>query len=405
MEFKYYAKKISGEEKRGTIEAKNQTELAKMLRKEEYILISSEKKDAETKFSLSSIALISFNKISIVDKVLFNRNLSIMISAGLSLTRALDVLSKQTKNKKLYKIINELSDDIKKGETLHEAMGKFPKTFTPHSVAMVRAGEESGKLSESLTLISEQLEHEHELKKRIRSAMIYPAIILTSMMVIGILMLMLVVPTLISTFEELGVELPISTQIILKTSELLTEHPILILGSILILVFLTPVLFRNESVKKIKNRILIKTPIISTLIKKINSAQTTRTLSSLISSGIDVLEALSITKDVLQNDLYKKVIEQTKDDIQKGLPISESFRKAENLYPSLVGEMIAVGEETGELSSMLVKLASFYEEEVSTATKDMATIIEPFLMIIVGAIVGFFALSMITPMYSVMSGI
>ncbi len=401
MEFKYFAKKISGEEKKGVMEARNRFELSRALRKKGYILVSFKKKGGKRRF-LSFLSV--FGNIPISDKMIFSRNLSVMISSGLPLTRALDILGRQIQNKKFKSILVSLKENIKKGNSLSESMREYPGTFSMLFISMVKVGEESGKLSESLDLIGEQLGRDYDLRKKIKGAMIYPMIIITAMIAIGILMLIYVVPTLVSTFKELGVELPMSTRIIIAVSNFLVYNKFLSAGIFASLVFIFSWILRNAKFKRIIDNVALHLPIFSSLIKKINSARTSRTLASLISSGVDVLEALSITEGVLQNHRYKKVLRRARDDIQKGLPISKSFKKS-NIYPVLLGEMMAVGEETGKLSDMLMRLAVFYEGEVAETTKDMSTIIEPILMVIIGTAVGFFAVSMIKPMYSMMSGI
>ncbi len=404
MIFTYYAKKISGEETKGEMEARDRFELARFLRQQGYTLVSFKEKKEKRKFNFvfGGLGLI---RVSILDKMIFSRNLGVMISAGLPLTRALEILGRQTKNQKFKKILLALIEGVQKGTSLSEVMKNYPKVFSSLFIAMVRVGEESGQLSESLKLISEQLERDYNLTKKIKGAMIYPAIIIIAMIVIGILMLIYVVPTLVSTFKELNVPLPMSTQIIIFISDFFISHLILTFSIFLSVILIVLWFMRTEKGKRIFGNVLLRLPLFSPVVKKINSARTSRTLASLIAAGVNIIEALSITKDVLQNYRYKQVLANAKVDVQKGAPISESFKKASNLYPILVGEMVAVGEETGKLSEMLNRLAVFYEEEVAEATKDMTTVIEPMLMIIIGVIVGFFAISMIKPMYSLMSGI
>ncbi len=402
MKYRYYAKNLSGGEMKGETEARDRLELARILRQKGYTLVSFKKKGARRKFSLFSPF---FGGIPVDEKIIFSRNLSVMISAGVSLAKSLSVLRRQTQNKKFKIIISSLGDEINKGNTLSEGMKKHPMVFSPLFTAMVKVGEETGKLSDSLELITGQLERDHTLRKKIKGAMMYPSIIVIAMILIGILMLIYVVPTLVSTFKELGIKLPLSTRIIIALSNFFVNQTIAFIVIVVAAIFSGGWFFRLEIGKKILNNFLLKFPLFSPLVKKINSARTARTLSSLIGSGVDVVEALSITKNVLQNHKYKKVLEQAEKDIQKGLPLSESFKEADNLYPVLVGEMMAVGEETGKLSEMLLRIAIFYEEEVSETTKNMSTIIEPILMIFIGAAVGFFAISMIKPMYSMMNGI
>ena len=402
MEFEYFAKKITGEEKRGVMNANDKFDLSRMLKQDGYTLISCNRKLEDKKFNFSIPFL---RKVSIVERIVFSRNFSIMISAGLPISKCLDILSRQTRNKKFSKILNSILEDVQKGNTLSDSMKKYPKIFPNIFTAMVRVGEESGRLSDSLKIMANQMDRDHSLVKKVRGAMIYPVIILTAMFIIGVVMMIYVVPTLISVFKELEAELPTSTKIIVFISDFLTESKFTAL-MILIGVSAFFIWFiRTKKGKRIMEIISLKTPIVSQLVKKINSARTSRTMASLISSGVNILEALDITKDVLQNSYYKEIIDKAKANIQKGDPISEAFKKATNLYAVLFGEMMAVGEETGKLPDMLYNIADFYDEEVSETTKNLATVIEPFLMIIIGVVVGFFAISMVTPMYTVMNNI
>ena len=235
--------------------------------------------------------------------------------------------------------------------------------------------------------------------------MIYPSIILIAMIIIAVLMLMFVVPTLTQTFEEFGADLPASTQSIIAISKFFIENTLIAFLIPAILVALVMYALRTYKGKRMFHYVLLHLPIIGELVKEIQSARTTRTLSSLLSSGVEIVTAISITGDVHQNSYYQDVLLQAQIDVQKGAPLSGVFTKNEHLYPILVGEMISVGEETGKLSDMLLNIAEFYESEVEQKTKDMSTIVEPFLMIIIGAFVGFFALSMIAPIYSLSEAI
>lgn len=401
MQFKYKATK-NGEEYENIIDLPDRFSVYKHIKKEGGSVISVEEGGKHSKIEFSTSL---FETIGVNDKIIFTRNLSIMVKSGLALSRALSVLERQSKNQKFKKAIASVSSSVKKGSSFHEALSKFPKVFPKLLVSMVRAGEESGKLAESLKIVGKQMESAYLLKKKIKGALIYPTIIVIVMLIIGVVMLMYVVPTLTKTFEELGVELPNSTQFVISVSDFLTNNTIV---GVLLIVFLTAgfvVGFRSKKGKRIFDYVLLRMPIISGLVRQVNSARTARTLSSLLSSGVEVVNALSITKDVAQNSYYKEVLEQSQKDIQKGLPLSKSFLKKEKVYPILVSEMIAVGEETGQLSEMLQQIAEFYEGEVEQKTKNMSTIIEPFLMVFIGIVVGFFAISMVSPIYSISSGI
>ena len=401
--FKYKIKNKDGEVSENTTEAVDKFELYNQIRKKGSEIIEVHE------LGKRRISIDRFNELFGVikehEKVILTRNLSAMIDAGLSLTRALTVLERQSKNQKLKAVLSGINSDIKQGGNFHTALKKFPKVFSPLFVSMVLAGEESGKLAESLKIIGAQLERTYTLKKKIKGALIYPTIILIAMVIIGILMLIFVVPTLTQTFDELGADLPRSTQGIISVSNFLSEHTLL---AILIPIIIGTLFYyglRTRRGKRAFHFTLLHTPIIKGLVKEIQAARTARTLSSLLSSGVEIVTSISITSEVLQNSYYKDVLLKAQNDVQKGAPLSESFINNEHLYPILVGEMISVGEETGKLPDMLLSVAEFYESEVDQKTKDMSTIIEPFLMIIIGTFVGFFAISMISPIYSLSESI
>jgi type IV pilus assembly protein PilC len=339
------------------------------------------------------------------EKIVFSRNLAAMLNAGLSLSKCLSILERQTRNKAFKACINNMGNAISKGESFSGALGHYKNVFSSLFISMVRAGEESGKLSESLKIVGDQMEKNYLLSRRIKGAMIYPAVILSLMVGIGVLMMIYVVPTLSETFKELNVELPATTRLIIGVSDFLSHNTILFFLSLLVTGFGLYMLARLPAAQHIFERFILHVPAVGTISKEMNSARTARTLSSLLNSGVEVVSALSITADVIQNSQYRKVLAEAGEHIQKGKPISEVFLKYEHLYPVLVGEMMSVGEETGELSGMLSQLAEFYEGEVDQKTKDLSTIIEPFLMIIIGIGVGFFAISMMAPTYSLVDSI
>lgn len=401
MEFTYKATK-NNKEYENTIDLPDRFSVYRHIKKEGGIVISVEEKSSSHKIKFANNI---FEIINTADKIIFTRNLSIMVKSGLTLSRALLVLERQSKNKKLKKTFMEVGISVKKGSSFHEALSKFPKVFSQLFVSMVKAGEESGKLSESLDIVGKQMERAHNLKKKIKGALIYPMIIVGVMIIIGIMMLIYVVPTLTKTFDELGVELPNSTQFIISLSNFLTNNTVLGVLIIIIFIFVAFLGFRSKKGKIVVDYALLRIPVISNIVREANSARTTRTLASLLASGVEVVNALSITRDVVQNSYYKDVLKQAQEDIQKGLPLSKSFTKNEKIYPILVSEMIAVGEETGQLSEMLQQIAEFYEGEVEQKTENISTIIEPFLMVFIGVVVGFFAISMISPIYSISSGI
>ena len=403
MKFHYKATK-NGEEYENTVDMSDRFAVYKHIRKEGGTVISVGKEKEGLSGGMNFVSNI-FGVVKVSDKIMFTKNLSVMIKAGLSLTRALSILERQSKNKKLKEVIKKLGTSLKGGSSFHDALAKFPKVFPQLFVSMVKAGEESGGLAQSLGIVGKQMERTHNLNKKIKGALIYPIIIVIAMVIIGVVMLIYVVPTLSQTFNELGIELPKSTQFIIALSDFLKNNTVTALILAILVSIVSTLGFRSKKGKRIFDYLILHIPVISGLVKETNSARTTRTLSSLLSSGVEVVSALSITGDVVQNSYYKEILKQSEKGIQKGLPLSKAFIESEKFYPILVGEMIAVGEETGKLSDMLLQTAEFYENEIEYKTKDMSTIIEPFLMIFIGIVVGFFAISMISPIYSISSGI
>ncbi|MDO8572851.1 MAG: type II secretion system F family protein [bacterium] len=402
--FNYKIQNNTGKIETGAIDATDKFSLAAQFRNEGKVVVSIDEFHQKDYLKMEFLNEM-LSRIKLQDKIIFARNLSAMINAGLSLSRALGVLERQTTNLKFKKVLQSLTENISKGKSLSDGMKEYPKVFPQLFVSMVGAGEESGNLADSLLIVGNQLEKTYLLKKKIKGAMIYPAIVISAMVVIAILMFIFVVPTLSDTFTSMNVKLPTSTSIIIGISEFLRDHGILALIIVVVAVVVISMAIRTPLGKRYAELILLHLPIISKIVKESNAARTTRTLSSLLSAGVDVVEALSITKSVVQNSYYKDVLTIAGENVQKGIPLSSIFMENSKIYPVLVGEMIEVGEETGKLSDMLLRVAEFYESEVDTATRDLSTIIEPILMVVIGGGVGFFAISMITPMYTIMTGI
>ncbi|MDO8569951.1 MAG: type II secretion system F family protein [bacterium] len=395
--YKYKAKDKEGKIYERTLEVKNRFDIYGVIREEGGSVISIQ----EVK-SLRVLAFLGniFSSIKTHQKITFAKNLGLMMKAGLPVTRALSVMSRQSKSKPFKKLLSDLEIDVSHGKTLSESLGKRPKVFSHLFVSMIKAGEESGNVSGSLDIVSSQMEKSYLLAKKIRGALIYPAVIISVMIVLAVLLLIFMVPTLTATFEGLGVQLPLATRILIYLSNFFVQHTLAVsIGTILFIIF--SVLFlRTRIGRDIVDIVSIRIPVIGEMVKEFESARTTRTLSSLLSSGVEIVVALDVTVSVLQNHLYKDALTRVRIAIEKGEPMSAVFIEYEYLYPLFVGEMVAVGEETGKISEMLMGVATYYEEEVDQKTKDLSTIIEPVLMIIIGIGVGIFAISMLAPTYS-----
>ena len=357
--------------------------------------------EGEGKLKLPSWFSISFGTgVKHAEIIRVAKNLSAMLSAGLSLSRALSVIERQSGNKNLKAILTGLSESVKKGSSFHEALALYPHVFPELFVAMARAGEESGSLSDALTVVALQMERSEQLVGKIRGAMIYPAIVITAIVIVGILMLIYVVPTLTKTFTELGVQVPLATRIIVALSNFLVGNIVLVLGA---LVVGGSAFLRSRRGNRTVIFLALHLPVVAELVRETYTARAARTLSSLLSSGVPVLDALSITKDVVHAEVFARVVAEAEARVKKGELLSTAFSEHTKLYPILMSEMLSVGEETGKVALMLKQIAEFYEADVSEKTKDLSTIIEPVLMLLIGTVVGIFAVAMIAPIYSLSS--
>ena len=404
VHFKYTAEKADGEVYTGVAQANDRFELYSIVRREGGKIISVAE---ETNTGVWSLQYWNAKtaRVKEYEKILFARNLGAMLSAGLSLARALAVIERQTKNIKLKSIVSQLASDVRRGDQLNVALAKSPHTFPNLFVAMVRAGEEGGNLPGSLVVVADQMERMYDLKKKVKGALIYPCIILIAIVGIGIVMMIEVVPTLAQTFEQAHASLPTSTQFVIGLSNFLVRYTALSVGAMVGSVVLLYLAVRTKPGKRTSDFISLHIPVIRGIVREVNAARTARTLASLLASGVDVLTSLAIVKEVVQNTYFQNVIQDAIKAVGAGETLSSTFARREDLYPPFVGEMMSVGEETGATTEMLQRIAVYYEQEVDRSTKDMSTIIEPFLMIIIGISVGFFAVSMITPIYQMSQNI
>ena len=417
--YSYKAKSLGGVAKEGDMEAGSKIEVARHLRGEGFIPIKIEVKIAGSAkvFSKSGnfleklmkfdvgIVMDSMRGVAIVEKIMFSRNLAVMISAGVPITRALEVLSKQTKSKRFADAILKVRNDIRKGKSISDSLAKHPGIFDSLYISMVKSGDAVGNLTEVLELLAMHLKKEHDLRTRIKGALMYPSIILIAMGGIGALMMTMVVPKIAAIFEELDTELPFLTRIIIGISNFIANYWIFIFISIPILLYFFKKVFSTKMGKRWISWILLKTPIFKELTRKINSARFARTMSSLVGGGVPILEGILITRDTLGNAYYRDSLDKIYQDVKAGKSLFESIQKFENIYPGLIVQMVRVGEETGSLEEVLKRIAEFYEEEVDNTTKNLSTIIEPILMLVIGLAVGIFAVSMIQPMYSLMGNV
>jgi type IV pilus assembly protein PilC len=403
MKFSVVVKKADGTQETQVIEAESRFAVYSQVEREGGNVISLREGNAGGMPAWMNISIGS--GINTEQKITFTKNLSAMLAAGLTLSRALSVIERQSSNVFLKKIVVDLENKIKAGNSFHEGLADHANVFPKLFIAMTKAGEEGGTLSDTLKIVARQMDRAETLTKKVKGAMIYPSIILVAIVIIAILMLLFVVPTLAATFKQLGAALPLSTQIILASSDFVTHNFIIVIIALIVIVVGGAIFFRTKTGGNTVLFFAIRMPVIGELVKETFSARCARTLASLLTSGVEMLNALAITEEVVGENVFGKVVAEAAVRVRKGEQLSVAFNDYPKLYPLLFADMIMVGEETGKVSDMLTQVADYYETDVEDRTKDLSTIIEPLLMLFIGLFVGIFAVSMIAPIYSLSSAI
>ena len=398
--FTFVAKNTKGEVRQGKLDGKDSRAVVEILRADGFFVTSIVESEAGKKKSGQRIFKI-FSGVSLKDKMMFARHLGVMLSSGLSVPRALNVISSQTKSKSFKRALAIIEEDVKTGNTLANSLAKA-EVFDELSINMIRVGEMGGNLEEVLALLADQLEKEHNLISKVRGAMYYPSVIFIVMIGIGITMMTYVVPQLTAVFSDVQASIPTSTRMIIDSSNFMAAHKLLVLFSILFIFFFLIIFFKTRAGKRTAGFVFLKAPVIKNIVIKVNNARFARIYSSLIRSGVPVVESLKIISETLTNRYYQEAFKKIGFQVQKGKPLHEELAVYPKLFPVLILQMVEVGEETGKTVDVLTDLANFYEEEIDQLTKNLSSIIEPVLMVLIGSAVGFFAVSMILPMYSVM---
>ena len=357
--FTYKGETQAGEKVTNTVTAKDRFEVYSIAREQGHTVASIEETSGFNMKRFLDVEKINYylSRVKQDELVMVTRNLGSMLTAGLTVTRALSVIERQTKNPRLKGVTKRVVERINQGDQFNQALSEFPKVFDDLYIAMVKAGEESGSLAESLKTLSMQMERSSNLKKKIKGAMIYPSIVITVMFIIGILMMIYVMPQITGVFKGMKKELPVTTKVLIGTSDFMVAHTVVVLAGIALVIVSAMYFLRSKIGKITTSWLVVRLPVIGTMAKEANAARTARTLSSLLSSGVDVMRSIEITEEVLQNVFYKKILREALMRVEKGTALSETFIAHSNLYPILVGEMILVGEETGQIAGMLGELA------------------------------------------------
>lgn len=344
------------------------------------------------------------HKISIKDLVIFSRQLSILVSANIPLVQSLKILLKQVGTKKFKVIVSEIIDDVEGGGKLSDAFAKHPNAFDDFYVNIIRSGETSGKLDEVLLYLADQMEKDYDLVSRIRGAMIYPVIIVLGLVTVAILMMVFVVPNITKILRESGAELPFATNLLIATSEFMVRFWwVLLLGVFAVIIAFRSFLMTSKG-RYIWDFFRIKMPIFGPLYQKIAVVRFSRSLFTLISGGVTLTRGFKIVADVVGNAVYKQIILETVKEVEGGNPIATVFVKSPHI-PLMVSQMLNVGEKTGKLDVILEKISAFYSREIDNTLRNLVTLIEPIVMVVMGVGVALMIAAVIMPMYNLASSI
>lgn len=391
----YTALDKAGAYTKGKVDAGNEKKAIAMLEKEGFMIVNIKLEKASGWDKFNSM----FERISWQDRIFFTRHLYTMLESGIALDHAIKTCAEQTTNQKLTEILNDVYNRIQKGQSLHSSLALYHKHFSNFYISLIRVGETSGKLDEVLEHLLEQQERDYDLRTKALGAMMYPSIIVSFLVVMVISMILFVIPKITSVLDQYKVELPLTTRILVGLSNFLIHYGLYLLPVLIGLVFLIKYLIKKPKGKWRWDSIFLGLPRINTLIKEFNLARFTRAMSALLKSGVPINTAMDLAAGVSNNSHYQKAVRDGIQFIQKGVPLAEVLKGHPKLYPPLTSRMIELGEKTGKLDHMLSRLAIFYEKSVETSITNLSSTIEPILLLIIGFMVAFTAVSVLTPIW------
>lgn len=387
-----------GEKRKGEVEAPDQAGALAQVKRLRIVapVIKEKPKDL-----FENIALFK-PKVTVKDIVVFTRQLSTMINAGLPLVQGIEILSKQQSNPTFKKALGDIQQDVEAGSTLADSMRKSPKIFDQLFTNMIEAGETGGILDTILTRLAVFMEKSMALKKKIKGAMTYPTVCLAISILILIVILIFVVPVFQSMFEGFGHSLPLPTQIVVMLSDFFKSYWLYIFISMFLTMMLIKKIYNTERGRKIIDRGMLRAPVFGILLRKVAVAKFTRTLSTMLSAGVPILEALQVVAKTSGNKVIEEAVYRVGDSIAEGRPIAEPLEES-GVFPNMVVQMINVGESVGALDAMLEKIADFYDEEVDQAVENLTAMIEPFMMVFLGGMIGGIVVAMYLPIFKLSS--
>lgn len=399
MKFIYQARSKEGKIEKGTVEASSKEAAAVILQKYDLIVVSL--KEAKASFSFLQARFFK-KKASKKDLAVFSRQLSVMIDARVPVVQSLMTLAAQTTKGDFRDTITRVAEMVEEGNSLSEAFISFPGVFDIFYTNLIKSGEASGKISESLDYLSAHLEREHDITSKIRGAMIYPIVILSALLVVVVIVMTVVMPKLITILQDMGGKVPLTTRMLIGFYNFFMHYGWIVLIAFAGLVAFLVYYLRTEKGKKVFDTVVIKVPFISDFLGKTYLTRFAENLSTLITAGLPVTRALSITKDTIRNSVYREIIGETEEGVSEGAKISSILVKHPKQIPAFVVQMIKVGEETGKLNQTLMEIVNFYQKEITRIVDNFMTIIEPILILILGLGVALLAVSVLSPMYGML---
>ncbi|MFH1833238.1 MAG: type II secretion system F family protein [Candidatus Levyibacteriota bacterium] len=400
MKLSYKAVSRDGKIVHGFIDARDINEAATYLRNNNFLPIRISPYQAKLALPFSSF----FKKFGGFNLMLFTRQLSLMLASGLTLTQSLNVLKEQVKGDMTQEVVSTILTDIEGGKSLSLALLLHTEIFPPIYISLIKAAESSGLLEKVLLRLADNLEKEKKLKDSIKSALLYPAIVIIGMVAVVFIMMIFVIPQLSTLYESMNIQMPLPTRIVIGMSNFLVTFWPLIIGLAIILTFVYRRWNKTESGKLIIDSFKLKIPIFGKLSKEIILTEFSRTFSLLVGAGILVVEALNQVAEITGNILYKNAVTDLSKRVEKGMTVGDSMMYS-NLFPPILVQMAKIGEQTGKLDESFLKVSEYFEQEVDQTVKTLMTALEPMIMIILGVGVAFLIISIITPIYSLMSAI
>lgn len=391
--YEYSAKNKLGAAITGILDAKSEADAAELLHNKELTIISVHEFKGK-----AGVRQAAGKKIKLDDMVIFSRQLSTMIEAGITLVYALGILSEQVENKDLRQIVVVVRRDIEAGCSFCDALSKHPKAFSELFINMVRAGEAAGKLEDVLDRLATYLEKSSALARKIRSSLVYPAVVVTMAILITAVLLLKVVPTFKGIFSTLGGNLPLPTQILIATSDLMQKYFLLFCGILVIVIFMLKRFIATKTGRYLVDKKKLSLPVLGTLFRKLAVAKFARTFSTLVKSGVPVLGALEIVSKTSGNKVVEEAVMDCSKSVRDGQTIARPLTKS-GVFPPMVCGMISIGEQTGQLEKMLSKIADFYDEQVDTAVNGLTSLIEPLIIAFLGIVIGSVVIAMFLPIF------